>query len=180
MCWWVKRATKVLLNEPGVGWLSNRALQVTHRLHHPNVPHFHIKAPWAEVDLVKPHIQAKFPNLQHDFHASWRNQGYLTVCYKMLFNSAKRCLLPCVCSAQKQHLELCLGSCLGSPSSCSRNMAVSSVPAFQMPRFGFPLQSPKIRNDFLNGKICFRSSLPVPETILQASAAQLKEQNYDQ
>lgn len=52
--------------------------------------------------------------------------------------------------------------------------------AFQMPLFGFPLQSPKIRNDFLNGQICFRSSLPVPETILQASAAQLKEQNYDQ
>lgn len=137
----------------------------------PNVPNFRIKAPWAYVDLVKPHIQAKFPNLQHDFHASWRNQGYITLCYKMLFNSAKQCLLACVCSAQKQHLELCLGSCLGSPSSCSRNMAVSSVPAFQMPLFGFPLQSPKIRNDFLNGKICFRSSLPVPETILQASAA---------
>lgn len=97
----------------------------------------------------------------------------------MLFNSAKQYLLACVGSAQKQHLELCLGSCLGSPSSCSRNVAVSSVPAFQMPLFGL-LQSPKVRNDFLNGKICFRSSLPVPEAIFQASAAQLKGQNYDQ
>lgn len=116
------------------------------------------------MDLVKPHIQAKFPNLRHDFHTSWRNQGYITICYKMLFNSAKQYLLACVGSAQKQHLELCLGSCLGSPSSCSRNVAVSSVPTFQMPLFGVPLQSPKIRNYFLNGQICLKSSLPVPKT----------------
>lgn len=107
------------------------------------------------MDLADSDIEAKVPNSEHTFHASWKKLRYAAGWCEMLVNSDKRYLLACVTLEQKQHLELLLGSRLGIFSSCSKSLVRGSpfcTAPFKCHSLFFLISGPRLEMVFWTGK----------------------------